>query len=70
MSQIPADALSALLEDKEALTKVLLRHGVGGSVMFSKGIMWAETETAGGETIATQVFRRGVIKVRKQLRIN
>ena len=63
MSQIPADALSALLEDKEALTKVLLRHGVGGSVMFSKGIMWAETETAGGETIATQVFRRGVIKV-------
>lgn len=62
-AKIPADALSALLEDKEALTKVLLRHGVGGSVMFSKGIMWAETETAGGETIATQVFRRGVIKV-------
>merc|ERR1712137_1183093 len=62
-AKIPADALSALLEDKEALAKVLLRHGVGGSVMFSKGIMWAETETAGGETIATQVFRRGVIKV-------
>jgi len=62
-AKIPADALSALLEDKEALTKVLMRHGVGGSVMFSKGIMWAETETAGGETIATQVFRRGVIKV-------
>ena len=35
-SQIPADALSALLADKEALTKVLLRHGVGGSVLFSK----------------------------------
>merc|ERR1712137_162791 len=62
-AKIPADALSALLEDKEALTKVLMRHGVGGSVTFSKGIMWAETETAGGETIATQVFRRGVIKV-------
>jgi len=62
-AKIPADALSALLADKEALTKVLLRHGVGGSVLFSKGIMWGETETAGGETVATQVFRRGVIKV-------
>ena len=32
--------------------------------------MWGETETAGGETVATQVFRRGVIKVRKQFRVN
>lgn len=62
-AKIPADALSALLADKEALSKVLLRHGVGGSVLFSKGIMWGETETAGGEKVATQVFRRGVIKV-------
>ena len=31
--------------------------------------MWGETETAGGETVATQVFRRGVIKVRRQLSI-
>ena len=86
-SQIPADALSALLADKEALSKVLLRHGVGGSVLFSKvqkirkifpkkytkikkGIMWGETETAGGDKVATQVFRRGVIKVRRQLSIN
>ena len=32
--------------------------------------MWGETETAGGDKVATQVFRRGVIKVRRQLSIN
>ena len=32
--------------------------------------MWGETETAGGEKVATQVFRRGVIKVRRQESIN
>ena len=41
---------------------VLLRHVVPGS-LFSKGIMWAEQSTAGGEAVATQVFRRGVVKV-------
>ena len=63
MSQVPSDVLSGLLADKEALTKVLLRHVVIGANVFSKGVMWGETETAGGESVATQVFRRGVIKV-------
>ena len=63
LSQVPSDALSALLADKDALTKVLLRHVVAAANVFSKGVMWAETETAGGESIATQVFRRGVVKV-------
>ena len=62
-SQVPSDALTALLADTDALTKVLLRHVVTGANVFSKGVMWAETETAGGESIATQVFRRGVVKV-------
>ena len=61
--QVPSDVLSGLLADKAALTKVLLRHVVVGSNIFSKGIMWAVTETAGGESVATQVFRRGVVKV-------
>ena len=41
---------------------MLLRHVVPGS-LFAKGIMWAEQGTAGGEVVATQVFRRGVVKV-------
>ena len=63
LPQVPSDALTALLADKDALTKVLLRHVVAGANVFSKGVMWAETETAGGESVATQVFRRGVVKV-------
>jgi len=62
-AKVPSDVLSGLLADKEALTKVLLRHVVSGANVFSKGVMWGETETAGGENVATQVFRRGVIKV-------
>merc|ERR1711884_664493 len=47
---------------KEALTAVLLRHAVPGS-LFSKGITWMEHKTAGGEMVATQVFKMGVVKV-------
>jgi len=61
-AKVPEAALSSLLADKEALTAVLLRHVVPGS-LFAKGIMWAEQSTAGGEVVATQVFRRGVVKV-------
>ena len=61
-SKVPGDALAALLADKEALTAVILRHAVPG-FLYSKGIMWAEHGTAGGEMIASQVFRAGVVKV-------
>merc|ERR1719341_565457 len=61
-AKVPKDALDALLADKEALTKVLLRHVVPGA-LFSKGVTWATQTTAGGDTIATQVFKAGVIKV-------
>jgi len=55
----------ALLADKEALTKVLLRHVLPGS-LFYKGISWDTHNTAGGakeDMIATQVFKAGVVKV-------
>ena len=61
-AKVPEDALNSLLADKEALTAVLLRHVTSG-FLYSKGIMWAEHETAGGEMIASQVFRKGVVKV-------
>ena len=64
-AKIPKDALDGLLADKEALTKVLLRHVLPGA-LFSKGITWDIHNTAGGakeDMIATQVFKAGIIKV-------
>jgi len=61
-AKVPEDALNSLLADKEALTAVLLRHVTTG-FLHSKGIMWAVLDTAGGEMIATQVFRKGIVKV-------
>jgi len=61
-AKIPSDALEGLLADKEALTAVLLRHALPGS-LFSKGITWQEHKTAGGDMVATQVFKMGVVKV-------
>jgi len=61
-AKIPSDALNGLLADKEALTAVLLRHALPGS-LFSKGITWQEHKTAGGDMVATQVFKMGVVKV-------
>merc|ERR1712045_1024956 len=59
------DLVTTLASDERfstLVTAVLLRHVVPGS-LFAKGIMWAEQSTAGGEVVATQVFRRGVVKV-------
>merc|ERR1712012_235882 len=61
-AKVPEDTLNSLLADKEALSAVLLRH-VAPGYLYSKGIMWAELETAGSEMIASQVFRKGVVKV-------
>ena len=61
-AKIAEDDLSALLEDKDALTEVLLRHVVPGT-LFKKGISWKVQETAGEEQIQTQVFKGGVVKV-------
>jgi len=61
-SKVPSDLLDALLADPEALKAILLRHVLPGS-LFSKGITWQEHKTAGGESVATQVFKMGVVKV-------
>ena len=64
-AKVPKDALDGLLADKEALTKVLLRHVLPGA-LFYKGITWDTHNTAGGaeeDMIATQVFKAGVVKV-------
>merc|ERR1711892_805089 len=61
-AKVSKDALDGLLADKEALTAVLLRHVVPGA-LFSKGVPWGTHTTAGGDTIATQVFKAGIIKV-------
>merc|ERR1712176_378403 len=54
------DAFAKVPED--LLQALLLRHAVPGS-LFSKGITWMEHKTAGGEMVATQVFKMGVVKV-------
>merc|ERR1711872_574062 len=61
-AKVPAAALDSLLADNGALTKVLLRHVVPGTV-FSKCVYWSTHNTAGEEKIATQVYRGGQVKV-------
>jgi len=65
-AKVPQDALNGLLADKEALTKVLLRHVVPGT-KFAKGLQLpAHFNTAGGaaeDRIGTQMYRSGTVKV-------
>merc|ERR1712240_595221 len=61
-AKVRADALNSLLSDKEALTKVLLRHVVPGT-FFSKGIKSGTYDTAGDDKISAQVYRGGNVKV-------
>jgi len=64
-AKVPQDALDGLLADKEALTKVLLRHVVPGT-KFAQGVQQNEFDTAGGaveDKIGTQMFRSGAVKV-------
>lgn len=64
-AKVPKDALEGLLADKDALTKVLLRHVVPGTLYY-RGICWKVHSTAGGnedDEIQTQVFKGGVVKV-------
>merc|ERR1712126_668946 len=66
-AKVPAATLDSLLSDNGALTKVLLRHVVPGTV-YSKGVYWSTHNTAGEEggsddMIATQVFKAGHVRV-------
>jgi len=61
-AEIGEDKLNTILEDKDLLTKILLRH-VLPNAKFAKGIVWELLDTAGDEQIATHVFKNGVTKI-------
>merc|ERR1712240_973579 len=61
-AKVPADALESLLSDKEALTKVLLRHVVPGTA-YSKGLKFGTYNTVGGDKISTQSYIGGRVEV-------
>jgi len=65
-AKVPEDVLNGLLADKEALSKVLLRHVVPGT-KFVKGLQLpAYLETAGGaaeDSIVTEMYKSGNVKV-------
>jgi len=63
--RIPQDTLAEIIKDTDVLGPILRRHVIPGKTLHAKGISWDEHETANGDgqTIATQVFKKGVIKV-------
>merc|ERR1711892_2199 len=63
-AKIPADALTGLLADQDALTAVLLRHVVPGAALKAKDVPHGTTpvKTAGGEEI--QVTRNRYINIK------
>merc|ERR1712083_398001 len=66
-AKIPADTLNGLLADKEALTKVLLRHVVPGAALKAKDVPHGTTAlaTAGGESI--DVSRDRFVKITSEV---
>ena len=65
--RIPRATLSQILSDKDVLRTILRRHVIPGQALHAKGISWDVHETVNGQTIATQVFKNGVIKVAASL---
>ena len=59
-AKIPADKLQALLDDKEALTKVLLYHVVPGRYMASDVAAMEMAETAEGQALDVKSDDNGV----------
>jgi len=65
-AKVPQDALNGLLADKEALTKVLLRHVVPGTKFANALVTQRTLETAGGsaeDNIAIASYISGTLKV-------
>merc|ERR1712079_804964 len=58
-AKIPADTLNGLLADKEALTAVLLRHVVSGTIL-SRQVGNGVVKTVGGEKIRTKRTYKGI----------
>jgi uncharacterized surface protein with fasciclin (FAS1) repeats len=65
-AKIPSGTLNDILGDQDVLMTILSRHLVKRA-LFAKGIAWNTHETVGGQMIATQVFKKGVIKVAASL---
>ena len=65
--RIPRDTLDEILQNKDLLSRILRRHVIIGKTLYARGISWDVHETAGSESIATQVFKNGVIKVAANL---
>merc|ERR1711963_560392 len=61
-AKIPENTLKSILADKDLLSSILLRHVVPAA-KFAKGVVWEFLDTAGGEQIATHVFKGGYTKV-------
>ena len=55
-AQIPADQLSALLADKEALTAVLTYHVVAGKVMAEDVVKLSSATTVNGQDVDFKVW--------------
>ena len=61
-AKIPEAQLNALLQDKEALQKVLLYHVVPGKVAASQVVNLKSAETAAGQNVSIEVVN-GSVKV-------
>jgi len=61
-AKIPDETITNLLADPEALSVILLRHGVPGTI-FKEGLSWKTHQTAGEEKIATQTYQNDTVKV-------
>lgn len=61
-AKIPQEQLQALLENKEALKKVLLYHVVPGRVAASQVVDLSTAETAAGQNVSIMV-ENGSVKV-------
>lgn len=61
-AKIPQEQLQALLENKEALQKVLLYHVVPGRVEASQVVNLSSAETAAGQNVSIMV-ENGSVKV-------
>ncbi len=59
-AKIPADQLNALLQDKEALTKVLTYHVVAGKVTAAEVVKLDSAATVQGQQVTISVTDDGV----------
>jgi len=67
-AKVPEDTLNTILDDEDLLKSTLLRHVVPAA-KFARGVVWEFLDTAGGDQIATHVFKGGYTKVVNESRV-